>query len=76
MDFVAAVEQEAREIVGDTSDREYVARRSAAGTMPRLNRVFEEIQHTEHRIPAEGATVLGGEGEESCGGECHRGSRN
>ena len=33
-DFVAAVEQEAREIIGDISDKEFLARRAVAGTMP------------------------------------------
>ena len=53
-DFVAAVEQEAREIVGDITDKEFLARRAIAGTMPRLNHVLEElgIHHTEHKVPA------------------------
>lgn len=41
--FVAAVEREARDIVDDITDRKYLARRAAAGTMPHLNRVFEEL---------------------------------
>ena len=40
-DFVAAVEQEAREIVGDITDKDFLARRAVAGTMPCLNCVFE-----------------------------------
>jgi hypothetical protein len=35
------------------TDREYLARRSIGGTMPRPNRVFEElgIHHEEHKVP-------------------------
>ena len=42
-----------REILGEMSDREYLVRRAIAGTMPRLNRVFEEfgIHHEEHEVP-------------------------
>jgi len=36
-DFVAAVEQEARGIIGDISDKEFLAQRAIAGMMPRLN---------------------------------------
>jgi len=36
-DFIAAVEQEAQGIVGDISDKEFLARRAIAGTMPQLN---------------------------------------
>lgn len=43
VEFVSYVEQETREIRGDISDREYLARRLIACTMPRLNRVFEEL---------------------------------
>ena len=47
------MEQEAREIVGDISNKEFLARRSIAGMMPWLNRVFEElgIHHKEHKVP-------------------------
>jgi hypothetical protein len=33
-DFVAAVEQEAREIVGDITDKEFLTQRSIASSMP------------------------------------------
>jgi hypothetical protein len=48
------MEEGAREIVGDISDKEFLARRAAEGMMPRLNRVFEElgIHHGEHKVPA------------------------
>jgi hypothetical protein len=52
--FVKSVEAGVREILGEMSDKEYLARRAIAGTMPRLNRVFEEfeIHHDEHDVPA------------------------
>ena len=52
--FVAAMEQEAREIVGDITNKEFLVWRAVAGTMPWLNCVFEElgIHHTEHKVPA------------------------
>ena len=42
------------EILGKMSDREYLARRAIASTMPWLNRVFEEfgVHHEEHDVPA------------------------
>lgn len=53
-DYVADVEG-AREIVGRIYDKEYLARKATEGTMPRLNRVFEEIgvRHKEHTVPLE-----------------------
>lgn len=47
------MEQEAREIINEMSDKEYLARRVIAGTMPRLNHVFEElgIHHENHKVP-------------------------
>ena len=53
-DFTTIVEQEAWEIVGEMFDKEYLARRAIAGTMSRLNCVFEElgIHHEEHKVPA------------------------
>jgi hypothetical protein len=44
----------AREILSKMSDKEYLAHWALAGTMPRLNRVFEEfgIHHEEHDVPA------------------------
>jgi hypothetical protein len=51
--FATMVEQGAREIIGEITDREYLAWRSVKGMMPRLNRVFEElgIHHEEHKVP-------------------------
>jgi tRNA C32,U32 (ribose-2'-O)-methylase TrmJ len=51
--LVAGVEEVTRAIVGAMSDKEYLTRRSESGTMPRLNRVFEElgIHHEEHVVP-------------------------
>jgi len=42
-----------REILGEMSDKEYLACRTIAGTMPCLNCVFEEfgIHHEEHDVP-------------------------
>jgi hypothetical protein len=53
-DFGTTVEEGARKIVGDITDKEFLARRSNAGSMPRLNRVFEElgIHHVEHKVLA------------------------
>jgi hypothetical protein len=53
-EFTAIVEQETREILGDVSEKEYLVRRVIAGTMPRLNCVFEEfgIHHEEHKVLA------------------------
>jgi hypothetical protein len=52
-DFVSSVEQEVWEIVGGITDKEFLAQRAIRGTMPRLNRMFEElgIQHEEHKVP-------------------------
>jgi hypothetical protein len=52
-EFVARVEQEEREIVGDISNKEFLARRAITGTIPWLNQVFEElgIHHKEHKVP-------------------------
>lgn len=51
-DFVLDVEMRAQEIVGDITDKEYLARRQLAGNMPRLNRVFEElgIKYENHLV--------------------------
>jgi len=53
--FWADVEICSRRIVGKMSEREYVARWTTRGTMPRFNRVFEEyvIHHEEYEVPAE-----------------------
>jgi hypothetical protein len=50
---VKSTEAGAREILGEMSDKEYLACRAITGTMPRLNRVFEEprIHHEEHDMP-------------------------
>jgi hypothetical protein len=52
--LVAGVEEVAQAIVGAMSDKEYLAWRSELGTIPRLNRVFEElgIHHEEHVVPS------------------------
>lgn len=41
--IVARIEAEAGEILGDISEREYLARAAVGGTMPHLNQVFEEL---------------------------------
>ena len=47
------MEQEAWGIVGDIFDKEFLTLRAIVGTMPRLNRVFEElgIHHEEQKVP-------------------------
>ena len=52
-EFVSFVEQEAREILGDVSDRKYLACRVAAGTMPHFKHVFEElgITYGDRKVP-------------------------
>jgi hypothetical protein len=51
--FLDRVEVSARRIVGKISEKEYLQRRSALGTMPRFNRVFEElgIEYEDYVIP-------------------------
>jgi hypothetical protein len=51
--FVLEIEEAACQIIGKMSDKEYLARRSVSGTMPRLNRVLEEfgIRHEEYVVP-------------------------
>jgi hypothetical protein len=58
--FAAKVEEGAQLIIGKISDREYLARKVDRGTMPRLNRVLEElgIQHEEHVVPLEVRTTI------------------
>jgi len=53
--FVSEVEEAAVGLVGKISEREYTSRMAVAGTMPRLNRVFEEvgIVYREREVPAE-----------------------
>ena len=53
--FVADVEEATIGLVGKIFEREYTSRRAVAGTMPRLNRVFEElgIVYREREVPAE-----------------------
>ena len=43
----------AREILGEMSNKEYLACRAITGTMPCLNCIFEEfsIHHKEHDVP-------------------------
>ena len=52
-DFVSSMEEGAREIVGDISEREFLVRWVIGGTITRLNWVFEElgIHHEEHKVP-------------------------
>jgi hypothetical protein len=52
-DFVSSMEEGAREIVDDISDKEFLAWRAIGGMMPCLNQVFEElgIHHGEHKVP-------------------------
>jgi len=51
--FLDRVEVSARRIVGKISEKEYLQRKSALGTMPRFNRVFEElgIEYEDYVIP-------------------------
>ena len=51
--FLEHVEVSAWRIVGKISEKEYLQRRSALGTMPRFNRVFEElgIEYEDYVIP-------------------------
>ena len=53
--FVSEVEEAAIGLVGKISEHEYTSRMAMAGTMPRLNRVFEEvgIVYREREVPAE-----------------------
>jgi hypothetical protein len=51
---VKSVEAGAHQILSEMSDKEYLAHRAITGTMPHLNRVFEEfgIHHEEHDVLA------------------------
>ena len=51
--LVKSAEAGAREILGEMSNRDYLVCRAIAGTMPWLNRVFEEfgIYYEEHEVP-------------------------
>ena len=53
--FVSEVEEAAIGLVGKISDHEDTSQRAVAGTMPLLNRVFEEvgIVYRECEVPAE-----------------------
>jgi len=53
--FVSEVEEAAIGLVGKIFEREYMSRRAVAGTMPRLNRVFEEVGiiYRKREVPAE-----------------------
>jgi hypothetical protein len=53
--FLDRVEVSARRIVGKISEKEYLQRKSALGTMPRFNRVFEElgIEYEDYAVPPE-----------------------
>lgn len=52
----------APKILVEMSDREYLMRRAIAGTMPRLNKVFEEfgIHQEEHEVPMKVTKFLEG----------------
>ena len=52
-EYVTSVEEGAHDILGELSDKEYLARRAIGGTMPHLNHVFEELgmHHVEHKVP-------------------------
>ena len=49
-DFTTFIEQEAQEIIDDMSDKEYLAQKVIMGTMPFLNRIFEELGYTIRSI--------------------------
>jgi len=53
--FVSEVEEAAIGLVGKISEHEYTSRRAVVGTMPQLNRVFEEvgIVYREREVPTE-----------------------
>ncbi|XP_066389611.1 uncharacterized protein [Miscanthus floridulus] len=53
--FVSEVEEVAIGLVGKIFEREYMSRMAVAGTMPRLNRVFEEVGiiYREREVPTE-----------------------
>jgi len=53
--FLNRVEVSARRIVGKISEKEYLQRKSTLGTMPRFNRVFEElgIEYNEYVVPSD-----------------------
>lgn len=48
------MENEAIEILGDISEKEYLAHRAIGGNMPRPNRVFEEmdVKYMDHKVPS------------------------
>ena len=52
--FVSEVEEAAVGLVGKISEHEYTSRRAMVGTMPWLNRVFEEVGiiYREREVPA------------------------
>ena len=53
--FLDRVEASARRIVGKISEKEYVQRKTTLGTMPRFNRVFEElgVEYVEYAVPSD-----------------------
>jgi len=53
--FLDRVEVSAQRIVGKISEKEYLQRKSTLGTMPRFNRIFEElgIEYNEYVIPSD-----------------------
>ena len=52
-EFISELEQSASKILGEIFEREYLSRRAIGGTMPRLNRVFEEmkVKYGNCRVP-------------------------
>ena len=52
-EFINEVEQSASKILREISKREYLSHHAISGTMPRLNRVFEEmkVKYGDHRVP-------------------------
>ena len=52
-EFINEVEQSASKILGEISEREYLSRRAIGCTMPRLNRVFEEmkVKYGDCKVP-------------------------
>lgn len=52
-EYVATIEEGAHDILGEMSDKEYLAWRAIRGMMPRLKNVFEELRmhHEEHMVP-------------------------
>ena len=65
---MSSMEEGAREIIGDISDREFLTQQDVGGTMPCLNQVFEElgIHHEEHKVPLKVLKSIEEKGKEGC----------